>query len=43
MLPAGQDQVPRLQAPSAITYDQRLMSFKGLTTVSLWALAGSAV
>jgi IS605 OrfB family transposase len=31
---------PVFKPRSAICYDQRVMSFKGLTTVSLWALSG---
>jgi IS605 OrfB family transposase len=31
---------PIFKPRSAICYDQRVMSFKGLTTVSLWALSG---
>jgi putative transposase len=31
---------PVFNARSAICYDQRVMSFKGLTTVSLWSLSG---
>jgi putative transposase len=31
---------PVFKPRSAICYDQRVLSFKGLTTVSLWALAG---
>jgi putative transposase len=31
---------PVFKSRSAICYDRRVMSFKGLTTVSLWSLAG---
>jgi IS605 OrfB family transposase len=31
---------PVFKPKGAITYDQRVMSFKGLTTVSLWAVKG---
>jgi putative transposase len=31
---------PIFKPRGAITYDQRVLSFKGLTTVSLWALSG---
>lgn len=31
---------PVFKTRSAICYDQRVLSFKGLTTVSLWALSG---
>jgi IS605 OrfB family transposase len=31
---------PVFKSRSAICYDQRVMSFKGLTTVSLWSLSG---
>jgi len=31
---------PVFKARAAICYDQRVLSFKGLTTVSLWALSG---
>jgi IS605 OrfB family transposase len=31
---------PTFKAHGAICHDQRVMSFKGLTTVSLWAMAG---
>ena len=33
---------PVFKPRSAICYDQRVMSFKGLTTVSLWSLYGTA-
>ena len=33
-------QCPVFKPRSAICYDQRVLSFKGLTTVSLWALSG---
>src|SRR5262249_31057925 len=31
---------PAFKARGAICYDQRVLSFKGLTTVSLWAMEG---
>src|SRR5436305_11245447 len=31
---------PVFKPRSAVCYDQRVLSFKGLTTVSLWALTG---
>jgi IS605 OrfB family transposase len=39
----GRDECPEFRPRGAVTYDERILSFKGLDRVSLWTLAGRMV
>ena len=39
----GREECPGFRTRGAITYDERILSFKGLDRVSLWTLAGRMI